>query len=317
MNAEKTRQRFAALAVAALLTAVAAHARIGLSSQFVNIVLEGLKVGKNYNLLELRGIPYTIKNRGDAPVSVIVEAERPEKGMLMPGYEPIPDSSWIEVSPNEVTINPGESAFAALTIKIPEGKEYIGRHYHGLIFAHTKAARGAFFSAGVRSNIRFSTGKGPETLAEEERYRAMVELNYDMWPSALYVRKATVGKYDAAKTENKTFLFTNRDENPIELTINPAPWGKRRLNPGYEKLNDLSWIRFEPSLIKVDPLSLKKVHLKMDIPKEYAGRKFAFTAILQLPIGTIVNNSHRIFVEVAKDGEATITTEENSKGEKK
>jgi hypothetical protein len=270
--------------------------KIGLSSQFVNVLLEGLQVGKSYNLLQLRGVPYTVKNRGDGVASVVIDIEQPDKAALIPGYEPIPETSWITVTPNEATIPPGEAAFAALTINIPDDKKYIGRHFHGVVFAHTKTT--GWFAAGVRSNIRFSTGKSPETLREEAKYKAMVKLNYDMWPSALYVKKAGLGKYDSEKDEGKSFLFTNRDEEGIELNIAPVAWARPKLPPGYEKVKDVSWARFEPATIKAGPLSLQKVKLVMDIPKKYAGKKIAFMAKLSLPIGTTVNLTHRILVDV-------------------
>ncbi|PJA15427.1 MAG: hypothetical protein COX66_10130 [Elusimicrobia bacterium CG_4_10_14_0_2_um_filter_63_34] len=309
MKNKRTRERMCAIIAAAMLgVGVSVEAsKVGLSSQFVSVVLEGLQVGRNYNLLELRGVPYTVKNRGDGPANIVIDIEQPDPKNLLPGYEPIPELNWLSVTPNEMRINPGDSGFAALTINIPKGEQYIGRHYHGVVWAHIKTT--GWFSAGVRSNIRFSTGKSPETLQEEEKYRSMVALNYDMWPSALYLKKAAVGKYESEAGEKKSFLFTNRDEEPIELVITPVPWARPTLPPGYEKVNDLGWVRFEPSTIKADGLSIEKVKLVMDIPEQYAGKKIAFMARLSLPIGTIVNMTHRVLVEVApKDG--AVKTEE-------
>ena len=72
-------ERMRSLALAAVLVGCAAEARavIGLSTQFVNVVMENLEPGRSYNLRELRGIPYTVKNRGDGAVDVIVEVTVP------------------------------------------------------------------------------------------------------------------------------------------------------------------------------------------------------------------------------------------------
>ncbi|PCI37697.1 MAG: hypothetical protein COB53_05805 [Elusimicrobia bacterium] len=277
--------------------------------------MEGLNIGSSYNLLELKGIPYTVKNRGENTIDVSIESAAPDKRTLYRSYEPIPDPSWVTLTPNRVRINPGDAGFSGITISIPDDPKYAGRHFHALIMA--KTINPGMFAASVQSHLRFSTGKGPKTLEAEARYAAMVKLNYDMWPSALYLKKAVVGKYDSFKSEGKGFLFTNRDEEEIELVISARPWGRQQSPPGYETPKDVSWAKFEPSLIKMDPLSLKRVKPMFDIPKEYAGRKLAFMVQLSLPIGTIVNFTHRVLLDVGDDGTASVTTEKVETQKKK
>ena len=89
-------------------TAGVSRAKVGLSSQFINVVLENLKPGRNYNLRELKGIPYTVKNRGDGPVEVVLETVRPEAKEMAAPYEAIPDPSWIELNPSKVFLGPGQ-----------------------------------------------------------------------------------------------------------------------------------------------------------------------------------------------------------------
>lgn len=291
------RGALAAAAVAAALGVSEAAAAIGLSSQFVNVAMENLEPGKSYNLLELRGLPYTVKNRGDGPVEVLVEIQPPTTAEVLAPYEPIPDPTWVSVSPGRMRLEAGEPGFAALTISIPDDPKLVGRHFQGQIWAHT--VNTGLLAAGVRSNVRFSIGKGPETLEDEAKEKAMVSLNYDLWPAALYVKKAKVGAYDPQKEEGRQFVLTNRAEETLELVASAVPWERLALPAGYEAPKDLSWVKVEPSTVKVDPVSLERVRLKLDVPEAYKGKKLAFLIQLALPIGTVVNRTNRVLVEVA------------------
>lgn len=292
MSVMKTWMMAGLLAVAA---ASPVEARIGLSSQFVDLLLENLEPGRTYNLLELRGIPYTVKNRGDAPVDVEVVSIPTTKKELKEPYEGVPDPGWVRVTPERMRIEPGESGFGALTISIPDEPELVGKHFQAMIHARTVGT--GWMAAGVKTRIRFSIGKGPETLAEEERVRAMVNLNYDLWPSALYANKVEPGAYDVFKREKGMFLLTNRDSQALELVAEAAPW-RGPIPEGYEPLPDMSWVSFDPKMVKVEPMSVGQVKVHLDIPEKARGKAYAFLVRLSLPIGTIVNQTNRVFIRV-------------------
>ncbi|MBI2387866.1 MAG: hypothetical protein HYV14_17910 [Elusimicrobia bacterium] len=294
MNMKTTKTALGAAAML-LCLAAAGRAKVGLSSQFINVVLENLKPGRSYNLRELKGIPYTVKNRGDSPVEVVLEVVPPEPKEMVAPYEAIPDPGWLQLSPSRAILGPGEPAFSDLTIKVPDDPKYIGRHFHGVIWAHTMNT--GFMAAGVKSNVRFSIGKGPETLAEEERQKQMVELNYELWPSALYVLQAKAGSYDVKKQEKKSLKLTNRDDKELVLTVKAVPWSGSKPE-GYETPEDVSWAKFVPDTVTVDAESLKDIKLMLDVPESLKGKKVAFLVQLALPIGTVVNMSNRVYVQI-------------------
>lgn len=297
--AKRTRRR-AALAVllaAACAAAGTAWARIGLSSQFIDAVLGNLKPGRSYNIRELKGVPYTVKNRGDSPVDVLVDVVIPPKGYREP-YEPIPDPTWVQVRPARFRLGAGEAGYSDLIITLPEDDSLKDRHFVAQVWARTWDT--GMLAAGVKSDIRFSVGKTPETLEEEKRRKAMVDLDYDFYPASLYVRKAAVGLYDVKAGEKRSFKITNRAEKPLELVIKPIPWQSytMTLPSGYEQIGGLSWVRFEPDRITVDPDTVKEVKVMLDVPKELKGRKVAFLVQLSLPIGVIVGAANQVYVEV-------------------
>ena len=46
--------------------------------------------------------------------------------------------------------------------------------------------------------------------------------------------------------------------------------------------------------------TLKEIRLEMDVPERLRGKKVAFLMQLTLPIGTVVNVTNRVFVQVAE-----------------
>lgn len=289
----------AALTAAVLAAgALPAQAKIGLSSQFINVAIENLKPGRTYNLRELKGIPYTVKNRGTGPVDILVETMIPPAKDVRAPYEPILDPSWVQISPNRLKLAAGEPGFSDLIISVPDDPKLVGRHFHAVIWAHTVET--GLLAAGVKSDIRFSVGKGPDTLAEEERRAAMVELNYDLWPTALTLSPTAAGPYDAKKAEKKSFKLTNRSEKELKLVFRAIPWqtGLVPLPQGYETLSDLSWVKFDPQEVSVEGESLKEIKLTLDVPAALAGKKLAVLVQEQLPIGTIVGATHRLYLHL-------------------
>lgn len=278
--------------------AVRAWATIGLSSQFVNAVMENLQPGRTYNLRELRGVPYTVKNRGDGTVEVLVESQVPVPKELFKEYEAVPDPTWMEINPPRYRLGPGEVGFSDLIIRVPDDAKLLGKHFQVAVWAHTVET--GFLAAAVRSQIRFSIGKGPDTLEAEAKAKSMVDLNYDLWPTAMSVTKAKVGKNDVKKLEKKSFKLTNRSEKELELVFGAIPWqgSTAGLPPGFEKIEDLSWVSFEPRTVKVDAETLEEVRVILNVPEKLRGKKVGFQVQLALPIGTIVNVTTRMYVQV-------------------
>lgn len=298
----KTTLTTLTLAALALAAAPAAEARIGLSTQFVDVEFEGLKPGGVYNLRELRGVPYTVKNRSDMPVEVAVEAQIP-KSVEKP-YEPIPDPSWIEMAPGRMRVDPESLGFSDIVIRLPDDPSLKGRHFQATIWARTVGT--GMLGAGVNSRLRFSVGPGPDTVARRELAEAVVQLNYDLWPNALYLNKAKTGvRYDAKAEEGRQFLLTNRADKALELVPAAAPWptASLALPPGgWEAVEDLSWVGFEPSTAAVDAFTVRELRVVLDkAPASLKGKKAAFLIQLKLPNGMVVNQTHRAFVTFPED----------------
>jgi hypothetical protein len=287
----------------ACLTSSGVQADVGLGTQFADAVLEGLEPGGTYNLRELRGIPYSVSNIGNAEVQVQIEVVPPKPKEIKDEYEPVPDPNWIRLQPERHRIPPGGMAFSDIIITLPDDPSLVGRHFQA--FIKTSTLDTGLLAAGLKTQIRFSVGPGPESLAKEKQKKAMVTLNFDIWPSGLYVLNAPAGqKYDVKQAEKKSLSVTNRADKLLDIEMKAASWDTAMvgLPEGYEPGNP-EWIAFVPSRVKVKPQRVQEVKTVLNVPADQKGKKLAFLVQACLPIGTVVSSSNRVFVTVA-DGEA-------------
>lgn len=286
-----------ALAAAVLIACASmAWAKVGLSSKFVDVVIEGLKLGRAYNLREIKGVPYTVINRGDADSNVRVEPIPPTSRELMQGYEPIPDPSWIQITPPQHLLRPGGSGFSDIVINIPDDPSLVGRHFQAMVWSH--AVDEGFLAAGIRSRLRFSVGAGPETLKKEKVKKAMMTLNFDIWPSSLYLSEVPAGQKYNAKKVKKTFKITNRSDSPVRLILKSAAWDNSlNLPEGYVAAENPEWLELKPNDLTIKANRVKDVQLILNVPKEHAGKKLAFRIVVEAGDGLPLSVQNFVYVQ--------------------
>lgn len=287
-----------ALGVLVLGTAApASYARIGLSTRFVDVEVEGLRPGGVYTLRELRGASYALKNRGDGVIEVGIEVRVPES--LLPHYEAIPDPAWIELTPRVLSIEPGALGLSEIVIRIPNEPALDGRHFQATLSARTLGA--GLLGAGVNSRLRFSIGPGPGAAAPRGPADAAGGLAYDLRPKALSLSQARTGAfYDGKKAEGRRFKLRNRAGTELRLALKAVRWPVGELPlpaGGWETPEDLSWVRFEPAVATVGAFASREVRMLIDkAPESLKGGKAAFLVELRLPDGRVVDRTHRGFV---------------------
>ncbi len=129
----------------------------GLSSHFVEEKMDDLKPGKSYSVKEVTKRALSIENTTtDVTFDIEITTEKPVDYNLVPGYEPIPDLSWVKIERNYFKdIGPGGSAETDMTITIPDSKEYYGKKYQVYIYSHT--AGQATFRVGIMGRLLLNT----------------------------------------------------------------------------------------------------------------------------------------------------------------
>lgn len=277
------RVRFSGIFLGTLLIflfSLSLRAAIGLRSRFSEAILENLEVGRVYNLRELRNLPYQVINAGDIELEVLNEIEIPPKESLTEGYEPIPDPTWIKVIPEKFGLKPGEIGSSDIVILIPDEPQYVGRHYQAAIWSHTVGS--GLLGVGVRSRLRLSTGKGPETLAAEKRKRGLVAIDLDLTPSSVYLEGIEIGEhYDVKKMKGVSLKITNRTNSKVQFKLESVPYKPEfGLPPGYERAPESSWLELKPQVLEIKSNRIKesKMFIRIPLDEKHRGKKYAFLA---------------------------------------
>lgn len=131
----------------------------GLSTRFVEVKLENLQPGKTYSVKAEKGRELKVSNTTEnITTDIKIAPERPVGHDLVPGYEPIPDLTWVKVEKNYFEkVGPGQSISTDIKITIPAGDLFRGKKYQVYVYSHTAGA--GTFRIGIMSRILFTTAR--------------------------------------------------------------------------------------------------------------------------------------------------------------
>lgn len=112
------------------LLAATCSAKTTLSSSLSVLRTPELLVGETYSLAKHQGAPLRVTYKGDMDVLLWIVPVRVRPKELKPGFEPIPDLSWIDVERSSFAVRqPGQRVATDIRITIPLGAEHFGKRY--------------------------------------------------------------------------------------------------------------------------------------------------------------------------------------------
>jgi hypothetical protein len=141
-----------------LFSAMTLHAA-GLSTTFVDVVVESAKVGKAITVHGPEGRGLILKNLGDATIQVTLKALSPASSQLRPGAEPMPELQWVRFDPPTLLIPARSEGEVKVSVTIPASKKYRNRLFQVMVWSKGEAARtqGISYNAALLSNLRIHT----------------------------------------------------------------------------------------------------------------------------------------------------------------
>lgn len=291
----------AALSCLGLLAPGPAQAKVGLGARFGDVILEGAKPGATYSLREVSRVPFAVENRGDAPTDVVIELMRPTPDHLAKDYEAVPDPSWFKAVPDRLSLAAKGMGYCDILLTIPDDPALVGKSYQVQVMARSVSTDGSTFGAAVQGRIRVSIGKGPQSVQEEKRKKAMQQLDFDVSPKDLYLVGVPVGKaWDARKEAKKSIRVANFAPDTLSLRLTPEKWDRRfPLPPGYEEIPDPSWLRVTKTTVtvKTEEIGLTSVVVTVPDKPEHRGRRWAATVKAGLTAGYWLDAPVKVYVE--------------------
>ncbi|MFH1353137.1 MAG: hypothetical protein ABIH68_06165 [bacterium] len=254
---------------------------VGLSTKFSMAIIENIFPGESYNIRKLVNLPYLLTNTSPFPVTGAIVVDIPVKEMLIMGYEPVPDTDWVEISERTFDLGAGESILVDIIIFVPDKEEYYGKSYQVSIESCGRGA-GGNIAAGLVSKVCFTTVKSKsqrEMVAEQDRLLA--NLNYEVLPDRIRVRNVKPGKkYELGKDFQKFFKIVNMNEIAYTYKVRSVTRAQSKLEKqkDFEETPDPSFISFEKETVEVPDNTVQKLKIFLKIPKEeeHYGKRYQF-----------------------------------------
>ena len=291
-------RQVAAAALALAATSPPAGAVIGLAARFGDVVLEGARPGRVYDLKEAAHLPFGIENRGDAEIAVGIEFNRPAKGTLSKDYEEIPDPSWMKAVPAKMSIPAHGVGYFDLLLSIPDDPKLTGRHFQVMVKA---VGLSGLFGVAVDNRVRFSIGAGPESLKAEKKKKAMQQLDFDVSPQTLYLTEVPLGReWDSREEARKSVRVANFARDPLQVRLSVEPWDAGLPLPeGYEPMPSTSWVKVKTPQLTVPPDGIGQTGFVVKVPDEpkNRGKRWAVLVRTGLSTGFWLDAPVKVFVE--------------------
>ena len=122
----------------------------GLSCNWGEVLVNNLETGKSYDLGQYAAAPFTLTNNFDDEVPLNLKVLSPLEKELKPGYEALPDPSWVKLSKEEIKIPGLGKGTINITLTVPADSQYAGKKYQFWIWTYTS---GKAMGVGLKSRI--------------------------------------------------------------------------------------------------------------------------------------------------------------------
>ena len=253
----------------------------GLSTQIGEAVVENLQIGQSYSLKELANLNLVVTNTGDQEVDLRMDVLLPDQVELRGGAEPIPDVSWLSMTPDYFTLAAGGQATAEIRLAIPDEERYLGRKFQVTIWSHTlPSGAGMFLAYGLKTRIIFTIST--ERATDDAMAGATgASVDFGLLPEEIHLEGVTPGAlFDVAADGGKVLKVTNRGEEAQKLKLKSRRvYGSlATLTDGYEDAPDASFLRFSEDEFVLNPGETKTVSLYLEFPdsRKYVGHSYMF-----------------------------------------
>jgi hypothetical protein len=133
---------------------------IGLSSPVVEVRVDQVKPGRTIHIVppdSAGGL--LLENTGDEPLEIDVKVLVPSADQLRGKALPIPDPSWIRITPERLMLPAGERRVCFMDLKVPRDRRWRGQFFQAMIWSRGTSTQGGGvrMSAGLLSRVMIRT----------------------------------------------------------------------------------------------------------------------------------------------------------------
>ncbi|MBN1824257.1 MAG: hypothetical protein JW803_08065 [Endomicrobiales bacterium] len=274
-----------------------------LSTNYASVIVENLGIGASYNLSEVANLPMWVSYGGDVPVNVTIAPVLPMHSELRPGYEPIPDPSWITLGKQEVSLMPDESANIDVTLTIPKDEKYLGKQYQVYLLVQAKADRGVksglMVGLALKARILFTVAQKPPTAEElrEMRKKAALAAQGVMLNPERFIVATSTGARKAVVTEFVPLKIINSSREKVTVNIEAVEPSVSGISVprGYEK-GKVEDFKISKKRLLLKPDQIENVEMEANL-KEEEVKKIFFSVRVEIRSKTLeINKFIRVYI---------------------
>jgi hypothetical protein len=261
----------------------------GISTRFGDVTVTNLRVGNRYSMREVARLPLVIENKSNKTIDLRIDVLAPADNELKPGYEPIPDISWIQLEKRELKIGPGMYGQTDVFIDIPDNSEFEDQKYQVYIWSHTV---GGAIGLGLKSRLRFDTISENSAAEKESGEKAAGTFEFEANPLEIVLEKVTPGRsFDVEKETGIVFKIRNnaKESRVFKVESIRVSDSYAELPKGFLECPYPSFLLLETEPQFTLPAGIEKqIPLYVNFPdkEEYRGKNYLFLIhILQESVG--------------------------------
>ncbi len=271
----------------ALFSAVPSWAKRGLSTKFAEVEVKNLKIGLSYSLLKTVNLPLRVSNTGSEPMELKVTVVAPKAGEGKPGYEPIPDTSWITLARSTFTVFPNMDAATDVFIHIPNDPKLLGRRF--IAYLWTESQNKGFLGVGLKSRLLLSISSEKPTAAELKKKfieTGTANLNFSFAPMEVMAGNVPTGKTVKLSKFKADLKLANPNEAAYHFRLTPVGLWETSISvpSGFVPAPDPKWLIAPKPVFVAEPYSFNPLGLKVRIPNKPENRGKSFMLILRAEI---------------------------------
>lgn len=242
--------------------------RRGLSSNFVETLVEGIPVGTRYVLASR---PVDATNTGDYVMDVRFDAAVPQPVEMRAGYEPIPDAAWVSFEPRTFVLAPRQTATGKMVLYIPDDPSLVGKRFQVMLSLHGSPKESPTLGVGVMPRVMFSlraSGPGATPMVDHSpRYPKL-------GPYEIAGKEATlVVPCGSLWAEN---IFEN-GELTYEVAADPSALKHLEIRRDETPLPDHAWLELNPRAVVLAPMTKAEIQVTARVPfaAAHVGKTYA------------------------------------------
>lgn len=283
------RMRVMFAAIAAALAAAAPASGAGLKTQFGEVIVKGLKIGRTYSMHKLVNLPLRLVNTGDAEVEVVISAIQPSKDVLRDGYDVIPSTSWVKLDAEQLVIGPSREGATDISISIPNDPALLGRRLQVDFWSRTRDLMSPV-AVGLQSHLLLHIDSTPPTEEElKAKYvdETLANLDFTVSPTSTDIGTVPLGReFDLRKERKISLKLINPNDMALNFRVRAIPvWESLAVPPaGTEAALDAGWLKPGKEIVKVEGNSIGEVPLTILIPDEERTRGKRFLLLLGVEV---------------------------------